>query len=206
GVPRSRSGRPCSPMPARSGSICRGAGCSTRLRRRWSRRSASHCSQEGRSAALAGRDESEPEIEFSRRDVPAEFVFGIGIAAVLVLLSFSLIGLRLWFLQVMQGTEMRTLSENNRIRLVRVPGARGVVYDRNGQILIDNRPSFDVVFVPEDARRRQVMVTNLATYLGESEASITRALHAPSKRPPYEGIIIRRDLDWQAVVALETHH
>src|SRR5262249_8728721 len=168
---------------------------------------ASHCSQEGRSAALAGRDDNgrEPEIEFSRRDVPVEFVFRIGVAAVLVLLSFSLIGLRLWFLQVMQGTEMRTLSGDNRIRLVRVPGARGVVYDRNGQILIDNRPSFDVVFVPEDARRRQVMVTNLATYLGESEASITRALHAPSKRPPYEGIIIRRDLDWQAVVALETH-
>src|SRR5262249_55044283 len=154
---RSRSGRPCSPTRARSGSICRGAGCSTPLRRRWWRRSVSHCSEEGRSAALLGRDENgrgEPEIEVSRRDVPTEFVFRIGVAAVLVLLSFSLIGLRLWFLQVMQGTEMRTLSENNRIRLVRVPGARGVVYDRNGEILIDNRPSFDVVFVPEDARRR----------------------------------------------------
>jgi penicillin-binding protein 2 len=157
---------------------------------------------------LAGRDDEgrfEPQIEFSRREVPPEFIFRIGIAAVLVLVSFGLIGMRLWYLQVMQGTEMQTLSENNRIRLVKVPGARGIVYDRNGEILIDNRPSFDVVFVPEDARRRQITIQNLATYLGETEASITRALHAPSKRPPYEGIIIRRDLDWQAVVALETH-
>ena len=42
-------------------------------------------------------------------------------------------------LQVVQGDEMRSLSEHNRIRLVRVPAARGVVYDRNGELLVDNR-------------------------------------------------------------------
>lgn len=157
---------------------------------------------------MAARDENgrlEPQIEFTRRDVPPEFVFRIGVAVVLVFLSFGLITMRLWYLQVMQGTEMQTLSESNRIRLVRLPGSRGVVYDRNGEILIDNRPSFDAVFVPEDARRRQMTIQNLAAHLGETEAAITRALHAPSKRPPYEGIIVRRDLDWQEVVAIETH-
>src|SRR2546428_1438167 len=102
---------------------------------------------------------------------------------------------------------MRYYSEKNRIRLVRVPAPRGVVYDRNGEILVDNRPSFDVVFVPEDAgeRRRQVLKT-LAGYLGEEEAGLHPGVHAAgSDRERYQGIVLRRDVDWQGVVALETH-
>jgi penicillin-binding protein 2 len=129
----------------------------------------------------------------------------VAIAAAFV--AFAGVGTRLWYLQVGHGSEMRLLSENNRIRLVRVPAARGVVYDRNGEILIDNRPSFDVVFVPEDAReqRRQVL-RNLAGYLGEEETALHQAVRTPAvKRLSYEGIVLRRDVDWQGVVALETH-
>jgi penicillin-binding protein 2 len=141
------------------------------------------------------------------RDVPPELQTRMGVAVAFVFLTFALVAARLWFLQVERGSEMRLLSENNRIRLVRVPAARGVVYDRNGEILIDNRPSFDVVFVPEDARdqRRQVL-RNLAGYLGEEETTLHQAVHAPTiKRLSYEGIVLRRDVDWQGVVALESH-
>ena len=130
----------------------------------------------------------------------------MGVALVAVLLAFGLVGARLWYLQVARGSEMRSMSESNRIRLVRVPAARGVVYDRHGEILVDNRPSFDVVFVPEDAReRRRQVLRNLAGYLGNDEPGLMQAVRAPSKRPPYEGIVLRRDVDWQGVVALETH-
>jgi len=140
------------------------------------------------------------------REVPAELQTRMAVAAVVIVIAFGLVAARLWYLQVDRGSDMRSLSENNRIRLVRVPAARGVVYDRHGEILIDNRPSFDVVFVPEDARdhRRQVM-RSLASYLGEDEPALHQAVRAPSKRPPYEGIVLRRDVDWGGVVALETH-
>ena len=130
----------------------------------------------------------------------------MGVAAAVILVAFGLLGIRLWYLQVDRGSEMRLMSEQNRIRLVRVPAARGVVYDRHGEILVDNRPSFDVVFVPEDARhdRNQVLAT-LARYLGEEEPALRQDAHAGSKRPPYQGIVLRRDLDWSGVVALETH-
>ncbi|MFN8543816.1 MAG: penicillin-binding protein 2 [Candidatus Binatia bacterium] len=145
------------------------------------------------------------EIEPAAREVPTELFVRIGMAAAIVLVAFGLLGLRLWYLQVVHGPEMRALSENNRIRLVRTPAARGIVYDRNGEILIDNRASFDIVFVPEDARNRTAVLANLATYVGEPEVELVKALHAPSKRPPYEGIVLRRDVEWQTVVALETH-
>jgi penicillin-binding protein 2 len=141
------------------------------------------------------------------RDVPPELQARMAVAVGVVFVAFALVGARLWYLQVQRGSEMRLLSENNRIRLVRVPAARGVVYDRNGEILIDNRPSFDVVFVPEDARdQRHQVLRNLAGYLGEEEAVLHQAVRAPTiKRLSYEGIVLRRDVDWQGVVALESH-
>ena len=95
-------------------------------------------------------------------------------------------------------------SENNR-RASCACRARGVVYDRRGEILIDNRASFDVVFVPEDAPDRKGTLKRLAGVLGETETQLHERLRAPSKRPQYEGIVVRRDLDWNDVVRVETH-
>ncbi len=149
--------------------------------------------------------EVQPGLRTRARDVPPELAVRIAAAAVVAVAAFAVVALRLWHLQVARGPEMRSLSENNRIRIVRVPAARGVVYDRWGDILIDNRPSFDVVFVPEDARDRRATLRNLALRLNEPEAELLQVLRAPSKRPPYEGVVLRRDVDWQGVVALETH-
>jgi penicillin-binding protein 2 len=139
------------------------------------------------------------------RELPPELAVRAAVAAAVAFVAFGIVGVRLWYLQVEQGAAMREMSENNRIRLVRVPAARGVVYDRHGEILVDNRPSFDVVFVPEDARHRRRALRNLAGYLGEEERALHAVASAPSKRPPYEGIVLRRDVDWSGVVALETH-
>src|SRR5213594_3738918 len=139
------------------------------------------------------------------REVPPELQARLVAGAVAVLVGFALLAARLWLLQVVHGPEMRSLSENNRIRLVRPPAARGVVYDRHGEILIDNRPSFDVIFVPEDVRDRRQVFKTLAEYLNEDEPTLHQMAHAPTKRPPYEGIVLHRDVDWAGVVALESH-
>ena len=140
------------------------------------------------------------------REVPPELQVRMGVAAAIILVAFGLLGIRLWYLQVDKGGDMRLMSEQNRVRIVRVPAARGVVYDRHGEILVDNRPSFDVVFVPEDARRdRHQVLATLARYLGEEDETLRQDARAGSKRPPYQGIVLRRDLDWAGVVALETH-
>ncbi|MEK6613245.1 MAG: penicillin-binding protein 2, partial [Candidatus Binatota bacterium] len=60
-----------------------------------------------------------------------------------VAIAFLLLISRLFFLQVIQGERFTYLSENNRIRLKKIPGTRGMVFDRKGQLLIDSRPSFD---------------------------------------------------------------
>src|SRR2546425_3262277 len=141
------------------------------------------------------------------REVPPEFQLRMAVAVGVVFVASALVAVRLWSLQIGRGRQMREFADQNRIRLGRVPARRGVVSDRHGEILVDNRPSFDVVFVPEDARerRRQVLKT-VAGYLGEEETALRPGTRGPGyERESYQGVVLRRDVEWQGVVALETH-
>src|SRR5690554_6962786 len=61
---------------------------------------------------------------------------------VIVLLSGVLLA-RMFWLQVVQYEHHATLSENNRVHVQPIPPARGRIYDRNGVVLAENRPSLD---------------------------------------------------------------
>ena len=64
-------------------------------------------------------------------------------AAFVLLLSMALVA-RMYFLQVVQYEQHATLSENNRVHVQPIPPTRGLIYDRNGLIIADNRPSFSL--------------------------------------------------------------
>src|SRR5665647_3249911 len=67
--------------------------------------------------------------------------------ALIILCLFGVLFLRLWFLQLLQGDEMQQRSEHNRIRLQDLPPWRGMILDYQGQVLVANRPSFELVVV-----------------------------------------------------------
>jgi len=69
-----------------------------------------------------------------------------------VLAVFGVLVLRFWFLQVVNGSVYRTKSENNRIHLQDISPFRGMILDRNGATLVDNRPSYDLYVVPEEVQ------------------------------------------------------
>jgi len=125
---------------------------------------------------------------------------------ILVAGAFIFIIGRLWELQVVQGDYHRGLSENNRVRLKRVNATRGLIFDRSGQLLVENRPSFDVVMVPEDARRPQEVLARLGGFLSQDMTDARQALSSASAshRPPFENVVLRRDVDWPTLVAVET--
>ncbi len=83
----------------------------------------------------------------------------------IVLLAGVLLA-RLWQIQMVTGEKYRLLADRNRLRDVDVPAPRGVIYDRNGEILARNRPSFTVVIVPGDIPEDEE---------GEPEAAATRS-------------------------------
>ncbi len=144
-------------------------------------------------------------VPLNQREVPQTLRRRLGVALAAALVGFLLLLAQLWNLQILHGEEMRTLSENNRIRLHRVQATRGTVLDRTGHVLIDSRPSFDAVLVPEDARNAALTIENLAQLLNQSAADMHAVLAQTSSRPPFEEIVVKRDLSWDDVVAIETH-
>ncbi|WNW13290.1 penicillin-binding protein 2 [Pseudomonas sp. DTU_2021_1001937_2_SI_NGA_ILE_001] len=73
------------------------------------------------------------------------------VGAVAVLLLVCVLIARLYYLQVIQYDYHSTLSENNRVHVQPIPPSRGLIYDRNGVVIADNRPSFSLSMTRERA-------------------------------------------------------
>jgi penicillin-binding protein 2 len=145
---------------------------------------------------LAGINRQDGAPELRRR---TSFLYFI-----LVLVFGALIA-RLFFLQVIEGERFTFLSENNRVRIKRIAGTRGVVLDRRGQLLVDSRPSFDLLFVAEDTEQPEHTLRQLAHYLGRDEQELLAIFEENKKRSAFEEIVIGKDVDWATVVAVEAH-
>ncbi len=78
---------------------------------------------------------------------------------------FFILIMRLWYLQIIKAEDYQNLSENNRLRLVPVAAPRGTILDRNGKLMIWNRPSFSVVLFKQDVKDKDLLLGQLIKYL-----------------------------------------
>ena len=86
---------------------------------------------------------------------------------VLILLLFSSIAGRLFWLQIINGKYYRSLSDGNRIRLVSTPPIRGKILDTNGVVLASNKLRFSLIVQPHlmDDQHWKILSENLSTLL-----------------------------------------
>ena len=75
----------------------------------------------------------------------------IKVYVVLVSISFLLMLVRVWYLQILKGEDFMGQSEQNRIRKITLPDHRGTIKDRRGETIVSIRPSFSLYVTPEDA-------------------------------------------------------
>jgi penicillin-binding protein 2 len=143
--------------------------------------------------------------DLGRKDGAPELRLRTRLIYLLVVLAFLGVVTRLVFLQVIQGERFSYLSENNRIRIKRILGTRGMIYDQRGDLLVDSRPSFDLLFVPEDAANPEATLRQLAGYLGRDESEFLETFKQSKTRSAFDDITLGKDVDWGTVVAVETH-
>ena len=75
--------------------------------------------------------------------------------AVLIAVVFAVLGARLWYLQVLTGEEYNVMAQNTDTLTVKDPAQRGVIYDRDGEILANNEPGLNVTAVPNEISQAQ---------------------------------------------------
>lgn len=86
------------------------------------------------------------------------------------LISFTILG-RIFYLQVIEYEVYEALGEKNSLRQMYVDPARGLIYDRNGELLVDNQPIYSVTITPVNFDDSKISL--LAELLGESDSLVT---------------------------------
>ncbi|UTW44250.1 penicillin-binding protein 2 [bacterium SCSIO 12696] len=127
-------------------------------------------------------------------------------ALVVVGLTLALAG-RYYSLQVTNHDHFVAASDENRVHVRPVAPIRGLVYDRNGVLLADNRPSFTLRIVVERSDDLDALLAQLGQMIDISEQQVAQFKKRLTRRHPYEAIPLRYNLTERerGILAVDAH-
>ncbi|HPQ81154.1 MAG TPA: penicillin-binding protein 2 [bacterium] len=123
-------------------------------------------------------------------------------ATIAVLVLFVVIVARLYSLQVIKGRFYNFFSTENSIKAIKVPAVRGMIFDRRGQVLVENRPSFAVVVVPQYVVNPEKMIDSLHRLLGLSREHIREIWDKRRLQPFYRPLVIKSEVSQNEVAII----
>jgi penicillin-binding protein 2 len=120
-----------------------------------------------------------------------------------VIPGLAILLLRLFYLQIIEGENYRRLSENNCIRLQNIDPPRGLIFDREGQILVDNRPSYDLSVVIKDARPLETSLQYLSQYTRIPLELLWGEIEKNHNQPSFKPVLLKQDIGRDVLAAIE---
>lgn len=126
-------------------------------------------------------------------------------AGLCIVFIFSVLFLRLVYLQMIRGEEYRRLSMTNCVRLKSIKSSRGLIYDRNHNLLVDNRPAFDLTIVLEDAKPLKEPLERLAELIGDSYEGLVATIEKAGRSAFYKPLVLKRDITRDLLAVIEAH-
>ncbi len=139
------------------------------------------------------KDHALEALLFKRRALVAAL---ISVLLLLVLLS------RLVYLQFFEFSHFSSLSENNRVRLVPIVPNRGLIYDRNGVVLAENRPSYQLELIPEQIKDIDQTLHELGELVRLDEDVLKRFKKLLKRSRKFEAVPLRTKLSDEEVAKL----
>lgn len=131
------------------------------------------------------------------------FLGRVAMGALICLGLCVLLTARLVRLQVDDHAYYTTRADENRLRLVPVPPVRGLIHDRNGLVLAQNRPAFVLEVIPEQVQDMPALLARLGEWVALSETDINRFLDRVERTPRYRGVPLRHNLSLEEVARVE---
>ena len=86
----------------------------------------------------------------NRPPITPQLAFRVAVIGGFALVMFAIIFFRLWYLQILSGDKYLADANNNRVREIKVEAPRGVILDRDGRVLVDNRVGLAVKVRPDE--------------------------------------------------------
>jgi penicillin-binding protein 2 len=133
----------------------------------------------------------------------------VAIIGGVALAAFAIIFFRLWYLQVLSADEHLAEARDNQVRRIKVQAPRGQVVDREGRLLVRNRPSLAVKVtpdkLPEDRAERMAMYRKLGRLLGRKPRAIDRDVERQLTQQQWATATVKQDVDHNMVMYLMEH-
>jgi len=123
------------------------------------------------------------------------------------IILLTVLGVRLYFLQIVKGDYYAGKAENQRIRKIRLPAPRGAIFDRNGKLLVDSRSTYNVTLAREPIKDMSPYdrVDIYAEGLGVDKQYLVDRLNWIKKQPEFETMVIKENATLADITWVEAH-
>jgi len=127
---------------------------------------------------------------------------------VLVVLMLGLLSVRLYVLQVVRGERYAEIAENQRRRRLPIPAPRGLILDREGRVLVDSRPIYNVIMSREDVKGKDLnsLIEPLAEGLTVDKDILREYFDVVKTMPAFESILVKQDATQGDIAWVEAHN
>ena len=115
---------------------------------------------------------------------------------------FAVLALSFWYIQIVQHTKFKEMAENNHQRTLALRAPRGVLFDRHGRVLVENRYSFTVSIVREYTKDLNRTIRLLAAVARVDEARVRQVVDRYRHEPTYRPIVVIEDASLEQVAAI----
>jgi penicillin-binding protein 2 len=120
-----------------------------------------------------------------------------------LIVLFTALAVSFWVLQVVEHAKFEEMAENNHQRTLALRAPRGILFDRDGRVLVENRYSYSILIVREHTKDLNRTVQLLASVLGVEEARVREIVDRHRREPSYRPITIVQDATLAQVSAVK---
>jgi penicillin-binding protein 2 len=138
-----------------------------------------------------------PLVPDDRRSLTVRLTFIQYFVAVI----FAMLAVAFWVFQIAQGDRFAEMAENNHIRRLPLPAPRGVLFDRDGKVLVENESSMNIALVREQTKNVEGVLQSLALATGVDAAQLRDTVNRRRRDPSYRPIVLIEKATREQVIA-----
>jgi penicillin-binding protein 2 len=120
----------------------------------------------------------------------------------LIAMGFAVLAVSFWVLQVVQHAKFEEMAENNNQRTLALRAPRGLVFDRDGRVMVENRHSYSISIVREHTKDLDRTIRILAAVMGLDESGVRTIVDRHRREPSYRPITIIQDASLAQVASV----
>ena len=121
---------------------------------------------------------------------------------VLIAVAFSALAVAFWVFQVAQHQKFRDMAENNHMRKLPLPAPRGMLFDRHGDILVENQYTYNITLDREQSKNVEDTLRTLSHATGVPEEQLFETFNRRRREPSYRPIVLVENATREQVIAM----